>query len=579
VSPLGYRPSAQTPGYNGRRRLVLAVMGLGVVLLLGRALYLQLQEREFLLGEGDARHLRVMPIPAHRGMIVDRNGEPLAISTPVDSIWAVPRETLAAPEQLPKLAAMLGIDAGNLVRQLAASATREFVYIERRVDPDVAARAMALNIPGINLQREYRRYYPMGEVASQLLGFTDIDDAGQEGLELAFDDWLSAEAGAKRVIKDRLGRIVEDLERISAASPGKDLRLSLDRRIQYLAYRELKAAVTQHHARSGSAVVLDPRTGEVLAMVNQPSFNPNNRENLNTEATRNRVVTDVLEPGSTIKPFVIAAAIQSGRYAPDTLIDTSPGWYMVRGHTIQDEHDYGPLNLAGVIRKSSNVGATKIALAMTPARLWDSYRRAGFGALTESGFPGEAAGALSSYKGWGDVERATLAFGYGVATTPLQIARAYAAIAADGLMPSISYTATDQAAVRARVMSTSTARRLRGMLEGVVSVGGTAPMASVEGYRVAGKTGTVHKSAAGGYAQNRYVSIFVGMAPASEPALVSVVVIDEPGDGTYFGGQVAAPVFSRIMAGALRLLDVRPDNLPHLQAHTPPAPRVAPNDA
>jgi len=579
VSPLGYRPSAQTPGYNGRRRLVLAVMGLGVVLLLGRALYLQLQEREFLLGEGDARHLRVMPIPAHRGMIVDRNGEPLAISTPVDSIWAVPRETLAAPEQLPKLAAMLGIDAGNLVRQLAARATREFVYIERRVDPDVAARAMALNIPGINLQREYRRYYPMGEVASQLLGFTDIDDAGQEGLELAFDDWLSAEAGAKRVIKDRLGRIVEDLERISAASPGKDLRLSLDRRIQYLAYRELKAAVTQHHARSGSAVVLDPRTGEVLAMVNQPSFNPNNRENLNTEATRNRVVTDVLEPGSTIKPFVIAAAIQSGRYAPDTLIDTSPGWYMVRGHTIQDEHDYGPLNLAGVIRKSSNVGATKIALAMTPARLWDSYRRAGFGALTESGFPGEAAGALSSYKGWGDVERATLAFGYGVATTPLQIARAYAAIAADGLMPSISYTATDQAAVRARVMSTSTARRLRGMLEGVVSVGGTAPMASVEGYRVAGKTGTVHKSAAGGYAQNRYVSIFVGMAPASEPALVSVVVIDEPGDGTYFGGQVAAPVFSRIMAGALRLLDVRPDNLPHLQAHTPPAPRVAPNDA
>ncbi len=579
MSPLGYRPSAQTPGYNGRRRLVLAVMGLGVVLLLGRALYLQLQEREFLLGEGDARHLRVMPIPAHRGMIVDRNGEPLAISTPVDSIWAVPRETLAAPEQLPKLAAMLGIDAGNLVRQLAARATREFVYIERRVDPDVAARAMALNIPGINLQREYRRYYPMGEVASQLLGFTDIDDAGQEGLELAFDDWLSAEAGAKRVIKDRLGRIVEDLERISAASPGKDLRLSLDRRIQYLAYRELKAAVTQHHARSGSAVVLDPRTGEVLAMVNQPSFNPNNRENLNTEATRNRVVTDVLEPGSTIKPFVIAAAIQSGRYAPDTLIDTSPGWYMVRGHTIQDEHDYGPLNLAGVIRKSSNVGATKIALAMTPARLWDSYRRAGFGALTESGFPGEAAGALSSYKGWGDVERATLAFGYGVATTPLQIARAYAAIAADGLMPSISYTATDQAAVRARVMSTSTARRLRGMLEGVVSVGGTAPMASVEGYRVAGKTGTVHKSAAGGYAQNRYVSIFVGMAPASEPALVSVVVIDEPGDGTYFGGQVAAPVFSRIMAGALRLLDVRPDNLPHLQAHTPSAPRVAPNDA
>ncbi len=579
MNPLGYRPSAQMPGYNGRRCLVLAVMGLGVVLLLGRALYLQLQEREFLLGEGDARHLRVMPIPAHRGMILDRHGEPLAISTPVDSIWANPRETLAAREQLPKLAAMLGIDAAEIVRELAARATREFVYIKRRVDPEIAARAMALVIPGINLQREYRRYYPMGEVASQLLGFTDVDDAGQEGLELAFDDWLRAEVGAKRVIKDRLGRIVEDVERISAASPGKDLRLSLDRRIQYLAYRELKAAVTRHHARSGAAVVLDPRTGEVLAMVNQPSFNPNNRENLSTEGTRNRAVTDVLEPGSTIKPFVIAAAIQSGRYGTDTMIETSPGWYMVGGHTIQDEHDYGALSLAGVIRKSSNVGATKIALSLAPASLWESYRRVGFGALTESGFPGEAAGALSSYQGWGHVERATLAFGYGLATTPLQIARAYSAIAADGLLPYISYTAAREITARKRAMSVSTARRLRGMLEGVVSVGGTAPMASIEGYRIAGKTGTVHKPIASGYARDRYVSIFAGMAPASEPALVSVVVIDEPGDGAYFGGQVAAPVFSRIMAGALRLLDVRPDDLPHLQAHTPPAPRITPNDA
>ncbi|MGH8501824.1 MAG: peptidoglycan D,D-transpeptidase FtsI family protein [Gammaproteobacteria bacterium] len=578
MNVLGYRPSTPQPRYSGRRWLVLAVMGLGVMTLLGRALYLQLHEREFLLGQGDARHQRIMPIPAHRGMIVDRNGEPLAISTPVDSIWANPRETLAAQEHLPALAALLGVDADDLAQQLIDRASREFVYIKRRVDPGIAERAMALNIPGLNLQREYRRYFPMGEVASQLLGFTNVDDAGQEGLELAFDEWLSGTPGAKRVIKDRLGRIVEDLERISAASPGKDLRLSLDRRIQYLAYRELKAAVMRHHARSGSAVVLDPRTGELLAMVNQPSFNPNSRENLSGEATRNRAVTDVLEPGSAVKPFVVAAAIESGRYSPRTMIKTSPGWYMVRGHTIQDEHDYGLLNLAGVIRKSSNVGATKIALALAPGKLWESYRRVGFGTVTESGFPGEAAGALSSYQGWGDFERATLAFGYGLATTPLQLARAYAAIAADGVLPAISYVATGQAQVQDRVMSVATARRLRWMLEGVVSAGGTAPMASVEGYRIAGKTGTVHKATAGGYAEDRYVSIFAGMAPASHPALVTVVVIDEPGDGSYFGGQVAAPVFSRIMAGALRLLDVRPDDLPRLQADTP-EPRVVPNGA
>jgi cell division protein FtsI (penicillin-binding protein 3) len=570
--------SPDTPsGYPFRRWFVLAVMMLGVMTLLGRALYLQLHEREFLLGEGDARHQRVMPIPAHRGMIVDRNGEPLAISTPVDSVWANPQETLPARDQLPTLARLLGTSEAALLSQLEGRSEREFVYLKRGVDPDAARQVMALNIPGINLQREYRRYYPMGEVASHVLGFTNIDDDGQEGLELAFNDWLSGTPGAKRVIKDRLGRIIEDLDLIKAASPGKDLRLSLDRRIQYIAYRELKAAVIQQHARSGSVVVLDPNTGEVLAMVNQPAFNPNNRLSLHEDWTRNRAVTDVFEPGSTVKPFVIASAIKSGLYRPDSVIQTSPGWYMVHGHTIQDEHDYGRLHLAGVIRKSSNVGAAKIALSLPPGALWQSYARVGFGLLTGSGFPGEAQGSLSNYEGWGDFERATLAFGYGLATTPLQLARAYAVIAADGVRPSISYTPAQHGAHGVRVMSISVARKLRTMLEGVVSIGGTAPMASVEGYKVAGKTGTVHISTAGGYAENRYISIFAGMAPASHPALMVVVVVEEP-RGEYYGGQVAAPIFSRILDGGLRLLNVRPDDLPQLQVRSPEI-KAAPDDA
>jgi cell division protein FtsI (penicillin-binding protein 3) len=570
--------SPDTPsGYPFRRWFVLAVMMLGVMTLLGRALYLQLHEREFLLGEGDARHQRVMPIPAHRGMIVDRNGDPLAISTPVDSVWANPQETLPARDQLPTLARLLGTSEAALLSQLEGRSEREFVYLKRGVDPDAARQVMALNIPGINLQREYRRYYPMGEVASHVLGFTNIDDDGQEGLELAFNDWLSGTPGAKRVIKDRLGRIIEDLDLIKAASPGKDLRLSLDRRIQYIAYRELKAAVIQQHARSGSVVVLDPNTGEVLAMVNQPAFNPNNRLSLHEDWTRNRAVTDVFEPGSTVKPFVIASAIKSGLYRPDSVIQTSPGWYMVHGHTIQDEHDYGRLHLAGVIRKSSNVGAAKIALSLPPGALWQSYASVGFGLLTGSEFPGEAQGSLSNYEGWGDFERATLAFGYGLATTPLQLARAYAVIAADGVRPSISYTPAQHGAHGVRVMSISVARKLRTMLEGVVSIGGTAPMASVEGYKVAGKTGTVHISTAGGYAENRYISIFAGMAPASHPALMVVVVVEEP-RGEYYGGQVAAPVFSRIMDGGLRLLNVRPDDLPQLQVRSPEI-KAAPDDA
>jgi cell division protein FtsI (penicillin-binding protein 3) len=558
--------------FPGRRRLVLWTLFVALGALLTRAVYLQYYERAFLRDEGVARHQRVIQIPAHRGMIVDRNGEPLAISTPVDSVWANPREAMLARDALGEVAGLLQIQGDELYRKLAERVSREFVYLKRHVTPEVAKRVMVLKAPGINLQREYRRYYPMGEVVAQVTGFTNIDDRGQEGLELAFEDWLSGESGAKRVIKDRLGRVVEDVERLRAPRPGKVLRLSLDRRIQYLAYRELKAAVHRHGARSGSIVVLDPRRGEVLAMVNQPSFNPNNRAGLRPGRTRNRAVTDVFEPGSTIKPFTVAAALKSGRVTPQTLIPTSPGWYMVRGHTIQDLHDYGTLSVAKVISKSSNVGASKIALGMPAEALWEVFARVGFGEPTGSGFPGESAGVVTDFTRWRKVERATLAFGYGLSVTPLQLARAYAVLANDGLAPTVSFVVSDPPQTPRRVLPARVVRQVREMMQAVVSEQGTAPAAAVVGYRVAGKTGTVHKSTSGGYAQHRYVSVFAGMAPATHPELVVVVMINEPTRGGHYGGVVAAPVFSRVMSGALRLLDIPPDALPGdvptLQVHS-----------
>jgi cell division protein FtsI (penicillin-binding protein 3) len=558
--------------FPGRGRFVLWTLFVALSALLARAVYLQYYERAFLRDEGVARYQRVIQIPAHRGMVVDRNGEPLAISTPVDSVWANPREAMLARDALGVVAGLLQINADELYRMLAERASREFVYLKRHVDPEVAKRVMALKAPGINLQREYRRYYPMGEVAAQVIGFTGIDDQGQEGLELAFDDWLSGQSGAKRVIKDRLGRVVEDVERLRAPRPGKLLRLSLDRRIQYLAYRELKAAVHRHGARSGSIVVLDARRGEVLAMVNQPSFNPNNRAGLRPARTRNRAVTDVFEPGSTVKPFTVAAALKSGTVTPHTLISTSPGWYMVRGHTIQDVHDYGTLSVAKVISKSSNVGASKIALGMPAEALWEAFARVGFGALTGSGFPGESPGVVTDFTHWRKVERATLSFGYGLSVTPLQLARAYAVLANDGLAPTVSFVVSDPPQTVRRVLPEHVVRQVREMMEAVVSDQGTAPAAAVAGYRVAGKTGTVYKSTSGGYAQHRYVSVFAGMAPAAQPELVVVVMVNEPTRGGHYGGVVAAPVFSRVMSGALRLLDITPDALPAdvptLQVHS-----------
>ena len=554
--------------YRGRRMFVLFVLLAAMATLFVRAVHLQYYEREFLRNEGMARHQRVMSIPAHRGMITDRNGEALAISSPINSVWANPKEVLRAEVPLAKLAKVLDLNERELSQRLEKRSSKSFLYLKRHIDPELARRVMQLKMPGVNLQREYHRYYPMGEVTAHVLGFTDIDDRGQEGVELVFDHWLSGESGEKRVIKDRLGRVVEDVERIKAARPGKRLRLSLDRRIQYLAYRELKAAVAREKALSGSIVVLDPTQGEVLAMVNQPSFNPNNRSSLRKSVVRNRAATDVFEPGSTIKPFTIAAAMENKLFSPNAIIHTSPGWYMISGHTIQDEHDYGSIDLSRIIVKSSNVGAAKIALAVPPKYMWDTFRKVGFGQVTSSGYPGEAAGSLSDYRGWNKIERATLAFGYGLSVTAVQLAQAYAVLANDGLRPGVTVLTRDAAPEFQRVLSAQTSRRIRKMLEGVVSTEGTAVRARVEGYRVAGKTGTVHKSTSGGYAKNRYLSVFAGMAPATRPRLVVVVMINEPNRGEHFGGIVAAPVFSRVMAGALRLLDVPPDNLPTLQAHS-----------
>lgn len=557
---------------RARRLLLLGLMLSSFGLLAARSAQLQLLDSEFLQGQADARHLRVVQVPAHRGMITDRNGEPMAISTPVESVWANPRELVATRNDLARVASLLGMKVEQLQRLLGQRKDREFVYLRRHMAPDKAQQVLALEIPGIYLQQEYRRYYPAGEVAAHLIGFTNVDDRGQEGLELAYDKWLSGEPGAKRVVKDGRRHIVENVENIHSARPGKPLALSIDRRIQYLAYRELKAVVQQHQAHSGSIVVLDNRTGEVLALANQPAFNPNNRKQLTAASLRNRAITDVFEPGSTMKPFLVAAALQSGRYVPGTQIDTSPGVVQVGTYTIRDVHDYGVLDLTGVIRKSSNVAVSKIALALDPQDVWHGYSEAGFGVATGSGFPGEVDGYLPDWRRWRDVERATLAYGYGVSVTGMQLAQAYSVLANNGYRVPVNLLRRegDNPVKKHAVFSPAVARTVRTMMEEVVKDGGTAPQAAVRGYRVAGKTGTVHKSEAGGYAKDRYMAIFAGMAPASDPRLVAVVVVNEPSRDEHFGGQVAGPVFSRVMGGALRLLNIAPDDESLLQTRRLP---------
>ena len=549
-----------------RRLSAVTVFVALVAVLLIKTLDMQILRSEFFEQQGDARQLRTVSISAHRGDIIDRNGEPFAVSAPVDSIWVNPKVVINNLDKLVTVADLLSLDAISLIGKIKRNTHREFLYLKRHASPELAEEVMALNVPGVSLQNEYRRYYPSGEVAAHVIGFSDIDDNGQEGIELAFNEWLKGLPGEKRVIRDRLGRAFDDVERIRSAEPGKSIQLSIDKRIQYVTYRTLKAAVLKHNAVAGSAVVLDVRTGEVLAMVNQPSFNVNDRKQLQPQATRNRAVTDVFEPGSTMKPLTIAAALESGRWKPFYKVETAPGYMRVKGNTIRDHKNYGDLDVGGVLEKSSNVGISKIALAMDAEQQWSMYQKLGFGVVTGSGFPGEAGGQLSLNALNNDFERASLAFGYGVSVTPLQLAHAYSAIAADGILRPVNFLLDkdrdpDVAVEGQRVMSVDTARAVRKMMQRVVSEKGTGKRASVANYSVAGKTGTVHKFIAGGYAEDRYLSIFAGMVPADNPELVMVVMIDEPRNGEHFGGMVAAPVFSQVMSGAMRLLDVAPDRV------------------
>ncbi len=552
------RRASKSHGF--RRDLVMSALLGAAGLLIWRAAELTLAHKDFLQDQGDARYLRVISAPAHRGMILDRNGEPLAISTPLDSVWANPAELAANRQRWPALAKVLGLTSRDLARLLAGRMQREFVYLKRHVSPALAKAVQALEIPGVALQREYGRYYPTGEVTAHVVGLTNVDDAGQEGMELAFDDWLRGTPGAKRVIRDRFGRTVEDVESIRQSQPGRALHLSVDRRIQYLAYRELKAAVRRHRARSGSVVVLDVQSGEVLALVNRPSYNPNNRADRVSDRVRNRAATDVFEPGSTVKPFTVAAGLQSGSLSADAIVDTTPGLLRVGKHTVRDIRDYGVINVATIIQKSSNVGASRIALDLPREALWQTFADVGFGAVTGSEFPGEAAGSLSDFTAWGRIHRATLAYGYGLSVTSLQLARAYGVIAGDGRLRPITFLRQDQPVAGERVLSSATAKRVKAMLETVLVDGGTGVRGRVAGYRVAGKTGTVKKSVGGRYADDRYLAVFAGMAPVSDPRLVVVTVVDEPGGKEYYGGQVAAPLFAEVMTGALRMLGVSPDD-------------------
>lgn len=534
---------------------VLAVMG-----VLGwRAVDLHVFKRDFLQAQADARHLRSVTIPAHRGMIIDRRGKPLAVSTPVDSVTVNPKQLLAEAVDVAPLAAELGISVKHLRQTLLQNHEREFLYLRRQVTPDQAQKIKQLGLPSLDLQREYKRYYPDAEVTAHVLGFTDIDDVGQEGLERAYEEWLRGEPGKRRVLKDRYGRVVEDLGYISEPRPGKDLQLSIDRRLQYLAYRELKQAVKQHHARSASLVLLDARSGEVLAMVNQPAFNPNDRSSMRGDWYRNRAVTDVFEPGSTIKPFTVAAALESGLFTMASTIDTTPGYWRLGVNTIRDANNYGVIDLPTLIQKSSNIGASKLALAMSPEQLWHTLSALGFGETTGSGLQGEVSGFLGDSSRWRDIERATIAFGYGVSVTALQLARAYGALATDGILKPVSFFKVDEAPSGKRVLAPETVQQVREMLTRVVLPGGTGTLAAVPGYQVAGKTGTVKKAVDGRYGDDGYISVFAGMAPANDPRLVAVVVVNEPRGSEYYGGRVAAPVFSAVTEGALRLLDAVPD--------------------
>ena len=541
-----------------RARFVAAGLVCAFGVLAARALYLQAMKTDFLQEKGEARYARVLEVPATRGRILDRHGEALAVSTPVKSIWAIPSDVQLSAAQAKALGTLLGTDAAALERRLG-EAGRDFVYLKRQVSPEVADNVQALGVRGIYQHLEYRRYYPGGEVMAHVVGFTGVDDAGQEGMELAHHAGLAGRPGSRRVIKDRLGRVVEDVESIRAAQDGTDLVLSIDSKIQNLAYGALKSAVETHRAKAAALVAIDVRTGEVLALANVPSYNPNNRARLTGAQLRNRAVTDLFEPGSTLKPFTVALALESGRLSPSTTIATAPGKLTIANYTISDVHPAAELTVAQVLQKSSNVGVAKMALAMPRESMWDLFQRVGFGSTPQLSFPGAAAGKLRGHRTWRPIEQATMAYGHGISVSLLQLARAYTVFATDGELMPLTLVKSPTAASGEKVLSAETARAVRAMLELAVQSGGTGQRARIMGWRVAGKTGTAHKLENGSYSANRYLASFVGLAPASAPRLVVAVIVDEPSGSQHYGGTVAAPVFAQVVQGALRLMGVPHD--------------------
>jgi cell division protein FtsI (penicillin-binding protein 3) len=562
LAPLGPRSapsktaSAAVALPRFRAPVIFGALALVFTGLVGRSLYLQWIDNEFLQEQGSSRYSREIELPAHRGRILDRYGDALAISTPVKSIWAFPSKVEASPEQIAALARLIETSPAALTKRLNDAG--EFVYIARQLPPEVAERIGALKIQGVHDQNEYRRFYPGGETLSHVLGFTGDHDAGQEGIELAQQEWLGGKPGSRRVIINRRGDAVEDVEAIRAPQAGRDLALAIDTRLQYLAFRELKAAIEVNKAKAGGLVILDVATGEILALANWPTYNPNARNRVSRESMRNRALTDTFEPGSTMKPFTIACALDVGKVLPGTIVDTSGGQITIGSNTIHDAHANGALTVEQVIQKSSNVGAAKIALSLPSETLWRSLADSGFGTPPRTGFPGEVAGRLRPPKTWKPIEQATMAYGHGLSVNLVQLARAYTVFATDGELKPVTLFRSSGPVAGKPVIKPETARAVRRMLELAVQAGGTAPRAQVAGYRVGGKTGTAHKLEGRGYA-NKYVSSFVGFAPVSNPRLVVAVMIDEPSAGQYYGGTVAAPVFSTVTGAALRMLGVPTD--------------------